>query len=263
MAALLDRCMFVPTSGGTGTWTVSSAVTGYMTPASAGAVNAQTYHYAAESADKSQWEVGLGTYTVSGTTFARTTVLYSSNSNAAVNFTNPPNVFITLVAETKASSTDFGLCKVDGTTINSTGGVISAGAGAGTDKLKVYMSGALNTHADSTFKKIALDAVSYDTGSIWNAANKRAIPTKAGYYIVNLRLRCNSSGALVTAIGLNGTAVQAVGQDLGGNLLGTGGTGLVNCNGSTDYIEMFSFSATSKTVTTGTFDSYMEVVGPL
>jgi hypothetical protein len=108
MAALLDRCMFVPTSGGTGTWTVSSAVTGYMTPASAGAVNGQTYHYAAESADKSQWETGLGTYTVSGTTFARTTVLYSSNSNAAVNFTNPPNVFITFLAESVPVSTPQG-----------------------------------------------------------------------------------------------------------------------------------------------------------
>jgi hypothetical protein len=126
MASLLDRCMFVPTSGGTGTWTVSSAVTGYMTPAQAGAVNATTYYYGAESSDKSQWELGLGTYTVSGTTLARTGVLYSSNANAVVNFTNPPNVFITLLAENKTSSSDFGLAKVDGTSITASSGIISA-----------------------------------------------------------------------------------------------------------------------------------------
>lgn len=103
--------MFTPTSGGTGTWTVSAAVTGYMTPAQAGAVNATTYYYGAENSTKTEWEIGLGTYTVSGTTLARTTVLYSSNSNAAVNFTNPPNVFVTLLAENKATPNEYGLLK--------------------------------------------------------------------------------------------------------------------------------------------------------
>lgn len=126
MASLLDRCGFVPTAGGTSDFTVSSAITGYMTPASAGAVNAATYYYFAESSTKSEWEVGLGTYTVSGTVFARTTVIYSSNSNNKVNFSAPPNVFITFLLENKCSSSDFGLAKVDGTTITASSGVISA-----------------------------------------------------------------------------------------------------------------------------------------
>jgi hypothetical protein len=263
MAALLDRVYFLSTVGGTTDFGVSSALTGYMTPASAGAVNGATYYYVAESASKTEWELGLGTYSTTGPTLARTTVIFSSNSNAKVNFTNPPNVFITLVAETKASSTDFGLCKVDGTTVTSASGVLSAGAGAGTDKIKVYMSGALNTHADSTFKKIALDAVSYDTNSIWDSSNKRVIPKKAGYYAYFLRLRTNSSGANVTAIGFNGSAFEGAGPDFGTSVLGTGGSGIIQCNGSTDYLELFAFSSSSRTVTTGTFDSYMEVVGPL
>lgn len=100
MGLLLNKCMFRASAGGTGTWTVSSAITGYLTPANAGAVNATVYSYSAESDDKTEWEIGTGTYTSSGTTFSRTP-LKSSNSDAAVNFTAAPRVALTppLVAD--------------------------------------------------------------------------------------------------------------------------------------------------------------------
>lgn len=92
----VDACGFVPTTGGTGNFVVSSAVTGYQTPASAGAVNATVYSYRAESADKTQWEEGFGAYTVSTTTLARSTITAnSSGGTTAINFASAPNVFIT------------------------------------------------------------------------------------------------------------------------------------------------------------------------
>lgn len=92
----LDACGFIPASNGTGNFVVSSAVTGYQTPASAGAVNATVYSYRAESADKSQWEEGFGAYTVSGTTLARTTITAnSSGGTSAIAFSAAPNVYIT------------------------------------------------------------------------------------------------------------------------------------------------------------------------
>lgn len=100
MASFLDVCRFTPTLGGTTDWTVSAAVTGYQTPASAGAVNASVYRYRAESADLTQWEVGYGAYTVAGTVLARTTVLFnSSGTTAKINFSTVPQVAVVALAE--------------------------------------------------------------------------------------------------------------------------------------------------------------------
>jgi hypothetical protein len=93
----VDACGFIPTAGGTTDFVVSAAVTGYQTPASAGAVNATVYSYRAESADKTQWEDGYGAYTVASTTLARTTVTASS-TGAKVNFSAAPNVFVTALS---------------------------------------------------------------------------------------------------------------------------------------------------------------------
>lgn len=100
MASFLDVCRFTATSSGTVDFVVSAAVTGYQTPAGAGAVNTAVYRYRAESADLSQWEVGYGPYTVAGTTLARTTVLFnSSGTTAKISFTAAPQVAVVALAE--------------------------------------------------------------------------------------------------------------------------------------------------------------------
>lgn len=102
MASFLDVCRFTAASSGTGDFVVSAAVTGYQTPASAGAVNATVYRYRAESSDLSQWEVGYGVYTTAGTTLARTTILFSS-TGSKVSFTAAPQVGIVALAEDLAT----------------------------------------------------------------------------------------------------------------------------------------------------------------
>jgi hypothetical protein len=90
MAHLFEpRILETSTTTGTGSFTLAGAVTGYQTFAARCATN-DTFFYAIEAVDadgnaSGDWEYGLGTY--SGTnTLARTTVLQSSNSDAAVNF---------------------------------------------------------------------------------------------------------------------------------------------------------------------------------
>lgn len=92
-----DRVQETSTTTGTGTFTLAGAATGYQTFAAVGDGN-QCY-YTIELVGGSEWEVGLGTYTASGTTLARNTILASSNSGAAVNFSaGTKKVFVTAPA---------------------------------------------------------------------------------------------------------------------------------------------------------------------
>lgn len=95
----LDRCIFVPVSNGTTDFVVASAVTGYLTPANASAVNGVTYRYAAQNTALTEWEVGYGAWNSGSGTLPRTTVEFSSNSNSKVNFSSAPNVMITALGQ--------------------------------------------------------------------------------------------------------------------------------------------------------------------
>ena len=98
-SGILDAVLFNPTAGGTTNWTYSSAVTGYQSPAAAGAVDTTVYFYRAYSSDLTQWEEGFGAWTASGGVLARTTVLFNSAGNTSkISFTNPP--FVAIVAPT-------------------------------------------------------------------------------------------------------------------------------------------------------------------
>ena len=81
---LADRVKETTTTTGTGTVTLLGASTGYQSFSAIG--NANTTYYTIAGQTGSEWEVGIGTYTSSGTTLSRDTVLASSNSGSLVNF---------------------------------------------------------------------------------------------------------------------------------------------------------------------------------
>jgi hypothetical protein len=81
---------------GTGTITLGSAEDGYQTFADAGVANADVVRYIIE--DGSNFEIGTGTYTASGTTLSRT-VSESSNSNNAINLSGSATVFVGATAQ--------------------------------------------------------------------------------------------------------------------------------------------------------------------
>ena len=94
---LLDRVRETSTTTGTGTITLLGATTGYQAFSAIGNGN-QTY-YTITDTNAGAWEVGIGTYTSSGTTLSRTTVLSSSNGGALVNFgAGTKDVFVTYPA---------------------------------------------------------------------------------------------------------------------------------------------------------------------
>jgi hypothetical protein len=90
-----DRVKETSTTTGTGTFTLDGAVSGFETFSSA-IGNTNTTYYAIVNSN-GEFEVGLGT--VGAGTLSRDTIISSSNSDAAENFTaGTKNVFVTLPA---------------------------------------------------------------------------------------------------------------------------------------------------------------------
>jgi len=100
MALVLnDRVKETTTSTGTGTINLAGAETGFETFV-AGVGNSNTCYYCIAHQSANEFEVGLGTVTdATPDTLARTTIISSSNSDSAVNFSaGTKDVFCTLPA---------------------------------------------------------------------------------------------------------------------------------------------------------------------
>jgi len=124
---LADRVKETTTTTGTGTVTLAGASAGYQSFSAIG--NGNTTYYTIAAQTGTEWEVGIGTYTSSGTTLSRTTVLSSSNSGSLVNFSaGTKDVFVTYPAEFTANAIGGGvgavLLNADTVTAN---GTISTG----------------------------------------------------------------------------------------------------------------------------------------
>lgn len=159
--ALKDRVKETTTTTGTGTVTLDGAATGFQSFAAVGDGN-QTF-YAIADAASGDWEVGVGTYTSSGTTLSRTTVVSSSNAGSLVPFgTGSKDVFVTYPASrsvyldaagSAVSVLDIGTLGVgtaNVTTANITAGTVSTTPTSGNDLVN-------KTYVDT----IAAEGISY------------------------------------------------------------------------------------------------------
>ena len=118
---------------GTGTMTLAGAVLGFQSFAAIG--NGNTTYYAVNDPVTGDWEVGIGTYTSSGTTLSRDTVLASSNGGSLVSFVaGTKNVFCTYPSERAVYLDSAGSYPVQNTfnTINAATATITAGTVATT-----------------------------------------------------------------------------------------------------------------------------------
>ena len=99
-----DRVKETSTTTGTGTLSLAGAETGYESFVS-GVGTTNTTYYAIELNSAGEYEVGIGTVTdATPDTLSRTTIISSSNSDAAVNFSaGTKNVFCTLPAKRTVS----------------------------------------------------------------------------------------------------------------------------------------------------------------
>lgn len=119
-----DRVRVTTASTGTGTITLGAAVNAFQDFSVIGDGN--TTYYAIVDSTAGDWEVGIGTYTASGTTLSRDTILESSSGGTAVSFVaGIKDVFVTYPAEKAvyfdaADAVSIDNLKFDGNTISTT-----------------------------------------------------------------------------------------------------------------------------------------------
>lgn len=109
---LADRVKDTTLTTGTGAVTLSGTPPTGFRSFGAGVGDGNTTYYTIAGVGTSEWEVGLGTYTASGTSLSRDVVLSSSNGNALVPFSaGAKDVFVTYPAG-KAIADGYGLLPV-------------------------------------------------------------------------------------------------------------------------------------------------------
>jgi hypothetical protein len=196
---LADRVKETTTTTGTGTVTLAGAVTGFQSFSAVG--NANTTYYTIAGQGTSEWEVGIGTYTTSGTTLSRDTVLASSaGAPTKTNFSaGTKDVFVTYPSGRSVY--------VDGVTVD------TAGMGATQGDI-LYAS------ATDTFSRLPKDANATrylaNTGSSNNPAWSQI--NLANGVTGTLPIANGGSGATTAQGGMNAFAGAVTsGQYLRGN----------------------------------------------
>ena len=130
-----------------------------------------------------------------------------------------------------------------------------------------YMS-ATQSISNTTITKIVFNTENFDTNSNYDTSTYRFTPTVAGYYQFSARIATPTSGTGITYIYIgknNDTGLglnSAVGNNAGGLTVST--SGILYMNGSTDYVEAFTYQSTGGSATMGsTFSGYANFQGAL
>lgn len=171
---LADRVQETTTSTGTGSVTLGGAVLGYQSFAVVG--NGNTTFYVIADQGGANWEVGVGTYSTTGPTLARTTVLSSSNSGSLVNFTaGTKTVFISYPSEKSVNLDSSGNVSPLGTVASGVWNGTAITTTYGGTGLTSYTAGDLPYYSTgTTLSKLGIGTNGYiltsnGTAPVWSA----------------------------------------------------------------------------------------------
>ncbi|MDE5451329.1 hypothetical protein GWE18_00365 [Bradyrhizobium sp. CSA112] len=168
MAKLFNLARMTTATSGTGTITLGSAVSGYLTFALAGVANADVVAYGIK--DGANSEVGYGVYTSSGTTLTRN-VRKSTNGDALINLSGTAEVYITpLDANIRVPKGHiFGLTLANNTTDATNDIDVAVGEAADdTGTFVMPLASSITKRLDAAWA-VGTGSGGLDTGSIANA----------------------------------------------------------------------------------------------
>jgi hypothetical protein len=214
-------------------------------------------------------------YTISGTTLTFTTAPSAGTQNIYVRYLSTVTQSM-VPSQGTVNTAQLGLI----TTIPTTGGntitlPASTGTVALTSQIPVAGSGpafaacgsAMQSIPNSAWTKIAYNTKIFDTANCYDATtNYRFTPTVAGYYQINAQVLM-AIGASTTIyymqIYKNGAAyLYATGVTPNGTSQTIiSGNGLIYCNGTTDYLEVFIYQSSGGTASCGSTGNLFQFSG--
>lgn len=179
--ALYDRVRETTTVLGTSDATLLGAVTGFQSFAVVG--NGNTCYYTIAD-NAGNWEVGLGTYSTTGPTLARTTVYSSSTGGTKVSFpAGSKDIFLTYPAEKAVQLDASGNVSALGTIASGTWQANTVATTYGGTGVTSYSAGDLPYYSTGTaLSKLAIGTSGYvlksnGTAPVWEAASNVAVTT--------------------------------------------------------------------------------------
>ena len=271
MAVLKNRAKMSTSTTGTGTITLGSAEDGYQTFADAGVANADVVRYVIE--DGSNWEIGTGTYTASGTTLSRT-VSESSNSDAAINLSGSAIVFIGATAEdipalyaaNPSSATDPTASGANDVAIGSNASAtgsrsVSIGYSSASNGVRGLAIG-YSAFSDGTYASAI--GRSYASGSDSFAAaigsNSSSLGA-TGSYSIAIGRQANASATNAVAIGLDAVSSNTESTAVGSGAIASGNSSFAGSNSRVTGSDSVAFGVTFNSTSYGALSHKCFVVG--
>ena len=273
---LADRVQETTNTTGTGTLTLAGAVSGYQSFGTGIGGGNTTYYTIVSGID---WEVGLGTYTLSGTTLSRDTVLSSSAAGAKISVAAGASVFCdypagkAILGTTSATaSTGTGSVALSNNPVFATNITVnSIPMGAGVANITNNLG--LGINALSNASTTGADNVAIGTGTlpvVTTAAQNTAIGSGALPLVTtgsaNVGIGYQAGASITSGIGNliigasagSGITTQNNNTAIGGSVLngavtqsvGVGNSAGASSSGTTTNSVLYGYSIGSGTLTT-------------
>jgi len=126
-----------------------------------------------------------------------------------------------------------------------------------------YQNSTPTSLVNNTDTKIIFDTENFDTNN--NFASSRFTPTVAGYYQISGNVLAIANGSFLGVIIYKNGSRNLYGTQYPGGSTYQGATvsGLIYCNGSTDYLELYAIQGTGSSINTLTGGYYTWMTGSL